>query len=521
MNTESVRSAHPDLEALRRTESAATAPRRPWLPRLTALVLVLGLLGAAYAVLQPVLFPPQAVRVSAVRAVTDGAGTTRAAGTVTAAGWIEAYPFPVTVRPLVQGVVAEIRILEGTPVVEDETVLATLRNIDIENALTLAQAELALQDSVRAKAVTAHAVAKTLLEQKIPLRMLVAEHAGELATARAAVARAEAARLAEVAALATARVDLDAQRKLQEAGQATPTALARAQARVSEAESRVVEFRLAEVLAQAEVQRHVDLLALANEAREDPRALRGAVDEAAAELAHAQAAYARAKTDLEVAERNAALLTIKAPMNGVVLRLESAPGAVVGPQGDFKGAGEGAGSTGLLNRLTGAVCSLYDPQQLQVRVDVPFADLPGIAKGTAVELEAKSLPGRRFRGTVDRLVREADITQAKLQVKVRIEDPDEALRPEMLCTTRFVVEASEPSARGGTPTTRMIEVPTAAVRGDAVFVYDPTRGGRARRVPVRVLRRGDEWTAVEGDVGLATKVILDEVEDGKPVKVTR
>jgi hypothetical protein len=40
-------------------------------------------------------------------------------------------------------------------------------------------------------------------------------------------------------------------------------------------------------------------------------------------------------------------------------------------------------------------------------------------------------------------------------------------------------------------------------------------------VPVRVLRRGDTWTEVEGDVGLATKVILDEVEDGKPVKVTR
>jgi multidrug efflux pump subunit AcrA (membrane-fusion protein) len=524
MNTDSGNAAHPDLEVLRRTASAPQAPRRPWLPRLTALVIVLGILGAAYAVLQPVLFPPREVRVSSVRAVASGEGTVRAAGTVTAAGWIEAYPFPVTVRPLVKGVVHEIKVLEGTPVKKDETVLATLRNADIENALEQATAEVALQAAVEHKAATSLVVAQSLLEQKIPLRMVVAQHEGELEAALAAALQARAARVAAEAARATARVDLDAQEELHRAGQATPSALARARTRVREAESKVAVFVHAEAFAKSEIRRHTDLLALAREARDDPRALAGAFEEAKAELGHAKAAHARAAADLRVAQRNADLLIVKSPITGVVLRLESAPGALVGPQGEFKGSGEGSGSTGLLNRVTGTVCSLYDPKQLQVRIDVPYADLPGIEKGTAVELEAKSMPGKRFRGVVDRLVREADITQAKLQVKVRIEDPDEALRPEMLCTTRFAVEATAADASGqsgSTRTTHSVEVPTEAVRGDAVFVYDPTGGGRARRVPVRVLRRGDTWTEVEGDVGLATKVILDEVEDGKPVKVTR
>ncbi|MDJ0521033.1 MAG: efflux RND transporter periplasmic adaptor subunit [Planctomycetota bacterium] len=514
-------SSHPDLEALRRSEPVAEAPRKPWLPRLTAIVLVLGLLGALYAVLRPVFFPPREVRITSVRSVEGGPGSiVRRGATVTAAGWIEAYPFPVTVRPLVKGVVAEVKVLEGTPVTKDETVLAILRNADIENALVLAQAELDLRAAEKKKAGTVLSVARSLLEQKIPLRSAVAQHVGELAAARAEHERSEAAHVAAKAALATAQVDLRAQRELERAGQATPTALARAQARVREREENVTAMGRAATRARAEVGRHEELLALAREAVNDPRGLQGAVDEAQAELERAQAAHRRAAAALSVAQRNHDLLTIKSPITGVVLRLESAPGALVGPQGEFKGMGEGAGSTGLLNRMTGTVCSLYDPKQLQVRVDVPYADLPGIAEGTSVEIEVKALPGRTFPGVVDRLVREADITQAKLQVKVRLQESDDNLRPEMLCTTRFLMKDEAAAARTAS-SARLVEVPAAAVRGEAVFVYDPTGGGRARRVSVRIVRDQGDRIQVAGDLGPSSKVILDAVEDGEPVKVTR
>ena len=509
---------HADLEALRRTEPAALPTRRRTGPRIVATLIVLGLLGAAYAVLQPVIFPPRAVRIASVQPVAAGSEGSRRASTVQAAGWVEADPYPVTVRPLVSGVVETLDVLEGTRVEKGKTRIAVLRNADLENALVTAEAQLELMRSIHTHRKTTLAVMQSILDQKIDLRSALAQREGEQATARAEVERAAAMRKVAEAALDTAKVDLAAQRDLEEAGHATPTAYAMAKAAVREAQERVGESRVAEQRARADLSRIDDLLRLAKEAVEDPRVLQGQVDEAEAAMHHAHADEKRAAADVAVAKRNVELLTIHAPMSGVVMRLESAPGALVGPGGDFKGSGEGMGSTGLLNRMTGTLCSIYDPAKLQVRVDVPYAELPGIVEGTEVELEAKAVPGRRFRGVVDRLVREADITQAKLQVKVRVVDPDERLRPEMLCTARFLVkrEAAKKAASKRGPVRSL--VPREAVKGDAVFVFDPTGGGKARRVSVSVIAERDGMVEVEGDLGLSSKVILDEVKDGEAVK---
>ncbi len=514
---------HPDLEALRRSEPAAPPPRRRLGARVVAVLLTLGLLGAAYAVLQPLFFPPTPVRMAGVRPVAAGDGSTPRTSFVQAAGWVEADPFPVTVRPLVRGVVERMDVLEGTRVEKDKTVIAVLRNADLENALTTAEAQLALMKSIHEHRKTTHGVAVAILEQKIDLRAMVAQRKGELATARAEVDRAAARRKVSEASLAKARVDLEAQESLEKAGHVTPTALATAKAQVLEMEERVKEVRFDEVRMVAELGRISDLLELAREAERDPRVLQGKVDEAMAAVHHAHADEKRAQADVDVARRNVDLLTIKAPMTGYVLRLEAAPGASVGPAGEFKGSGEGAGSTGLINRMTGGLCSLYDPAKLQVRVDVPYADLPGIVQGTEVELVARAVPGKNFRGVVDRLVREADISQAKLQVKVRVTDPDPRLAPEMIMTARFLVkpEKDAPKGRKGSGPTRML-VPSEAVRAEAVFVLDPTGGGKARRVAVRVIREHDDgWTEVEGELGLSSKVILDPVEAGQAVKEQR
>ena len=520
MNIERAPAQHPDLEALRRSDpDAARPPRRPWLPRVTLYVLVLGLLGAAYAVLRPVFFPPRVVTLAGVR-VADTAPGQRSASFVQAAGWVEADPYPVTVRPLVRGIVETLAVVEGSAVTKDETVIATLRNVDLENALQVAEAEWERQKARTLRAQTTLDVTRSLLAQKLDLRAQIAERQGQLATVRAEVDRARARRKAAEAQLDGARIELKAQADLQAAGQVTPTALATAKARVDGAEQRVTELRFEEVRVVSELGRITALLDLAREALTDPRGLQGAVDEAQAAVTDARAAVDRAQADVAVARSNVAHLTIRAPMTGVVMRLESAPGAVVGPEGAFKGLGEGAGSTGLLNRMTGSLCSLYDPRHLQVRVDVPYDDLPGIEAGTEVEFEARAVPGQRFHGVVSRLVREADITQAKLQVKVRVADPDPRLRPEMLCTARFIVKAGAAVATEGEARTRVqrLLVPTEALRGEAVFVFDPTGGGIARRIAVRVVQRGEAWTEVEGALGLSSKVILDDVQDGESVK---
>jgi hypothetical protein len=312
---------------------------------------------------------------------------------------------------------------------------------------------------------------------------------------------------------------VDALESLEGAGSSTRLARERARARLGEAEGSVGVAAAAAALAQAEVARLEALVALAVEGEENPRELEGkvAVDERAEALA--EAARDLAAVEVRVAERNASLLVVKAPMDGIVMRLESAPGGVAGPEGSLMPGSEAAtGSTGRLGAMSGALVSLYDPQRLQARVDVQLDQVGGIGAGTGVELAAAAVPGRTFHGEVIRLQREADILKNTLQVKVRITDPDPLLRPEMLVQARFLV-AAQPGT-GTRPPARVL-VPSAAVRGDSVFVYDPTGGGKATRVVVKVVgpaRGAEGFTEVEGPLGVGHKVILDPVEDGEAVR---
>jgi hypothetical protein len=63
-------------------------------------------------------------------------------------------------------------------------------------------------------------------------------------------------------------------------------------------------------------------------------------------------------------------------------------------------------------------------------------------------------------------------------------------------------------------------VPKRAVRDGAVFVFDPTGGGHARRVPVGVGHEEGDVVEVTGDVGATHRVITDVVADGERVEVT-
>jgi multidrug efflux pump subunit AcrA (membrane-fusion protein) len=509
-----------DLEVLRRREAPPPArPKRPLLPRLTGLLLLLGLLGLGYAFLEPILFPPQEVRISEVRPVRAATGViVSGAGTVEAAGWLEAAPFPTTVRPLVLGVVESLDVLEGQAVKKGETVIGRLSNLDVENELVLARSRLALREAEAAEAVAAHEVARSLHEQRLAQRESLVEYTGLAKEGEAALAAATARVEAAAADVAEALVDLEAQRDLARSGGSAPNALERATARMEGARARERNARADRDLAAAHVVRMREKSELAREGLEDPRDLAGAVRVRAAELGRREAEVALARAEVEVAERNHAHLTVLAPMDGTVMRLECAPGAVAGPMGDFRGEAEGKGSTGLLNRGTGALVTLYDPARLQARVDVPYADVVGIRPEMEVELEAHAFPGRWFQGVVDRLVHESDINKAMLQVKVRLLDPDPRLRPEMLVKARMRREGASPGAGSASPQVGGVLVPVAALRGDALFVYDPTGGGRARRVPVRVVSKDGEWAHVEGVVGLSSKVILDEVTEGRKVR---
>lgn len=517
---------------------AASRPSRPARrhARLTVGLLLAGVLVVAYVALRDVVFPPRLVQVvPVVEANASSEGPRAAASVVEAQGWIEAAPYPTSVRPLVPGVIVSLDVVEEQDVVAGKTVLARLANVEFENEKQLADAELVARRAERDAREARRRVAASLREQLLDPRRMLAEAEGRLGMADAQVLAARARVSEAEAALAVAQVDLSAQVRLLAGGGAQPVARERAEAAVGQAQAAVeaAAYGVAAEEAARDAARLV--LQVAQEAVADPRAAAGTLDEAAADWQAAVAAVGVAEARAAVADANLGRLVIRAPIDGRVMRLEAAPGALVGPMGDFKDMGEPSASGGL-NRMTGTICVLYDPLRLQARIDVPLASLTGIRPGTPVDVESDLTRGRRWPGVVDRIVAEADLNKNTVQVKVRIDPPgpdvpsDVRLRPEGLCRAHFRVAGAAPlaaaapasssgaaTAVGGAATWW---VPVAAVAEGALFVHDPA-ARVARRIAVEVVETESERVRVRGPLGRSSKVVVDPtgLADGQRVAV--
>ncbi len=423
-----------DLSALVRAEApAAVAKRRAtWL--LPAAILT------GFAILFLLLFrdrliPAQDVRVTPARAIEQQGqihtSTAPAAGTgrmlFQASGWVEPDPLPIKATALTDGVVDVVHVLEGELVEKDQP-LAKLIEIDARLARDAAAREL---EMLRAN-FDAHCVGTQIALQKMD-----AEKAG--------LESDEAD--AEVAADRLARLDRTTSGAIPEAERIAARAEnARRQAAIAGRKARIAE--IAEELNQIAYQ----VVALEAEIK-------------AAEVKLAQADLALERT------------TIKAPATGRVLRLIAAPG-----QKKMIGMDEEDSAT---------IAILYDPAHLQVRVDVPLADAAGLSVGQRARIRSNLLPDDVFEGEVTRILGEADLQRNTLQAKVRIENPNDKLRPEMLCRVEFF----DTAPAGGSTTSAVtssgalaVYVPEQALREGFVWICDP----ESRRVTRRQVQPSGE-----------------------------
>ena len=162
---------------------------------------------------------------------------------------------------------------------------------------------------------------------------------------------------------------------------------------------------------------------------------------------------------------------ILAPISGRILRLTAAPG-----QKKMLLMDDMESST---------IAILYDPAKLQVRVDVPLADAAKLGVGQKATIRCSLLPDTAFTGEVTRITGEADLQRNTLQAKVRIADPSEQLRPEMLCRVEFFGTNSTASGPVGSLATW---APESAVAEGSVWVCDP----ETRRVNKRAVQATSE-----------------------------
>ena len=485
-----------DLSTLRIDDARATPPKRPIGPRLlVAAVAALALVVAA-TFLWPLLSPPRAVRMAAVQAVTVEAGAASSTAATEAVGWVEADPFLHVVRPLVRGRVETLDVLEGAQVRKDETVVATLASAELQAARDRAAAAAREAEAALARAEADRVLAEERLRQNAENALRVAAAATQVAAGetKAATAR-ESVRRARAQARGAAAA-LEAQQLLAEAGQSYPVALERASAEAAAAEAEVATKQRQREGADAELVALRTALTLAEQLAADPVDLRGAAAKASAATQQAAAALEQSRTELRIAERELGWAVVRSPVDGVVMRLEAQPGDLVG-----------AGASG--------VVALYDPKRLRARIDVPLDSLAGIFEGQRVEVTSEAIGDAVVRGVVQRLQHETDMLKNTLQVKVGLEAPPTLLRPETLCRAKFLAPSSAEEA-GPARAVAAFRVPKEAVRGGAVFVFDPATE-RARAVAVEVTSEAGAAAIVRGALSPTQRVITEAVVDGEIV----
>ena len=151
----------------------------------------------------------------------------------------------------------------------------------------------------------------------------------------------------------------------------------------------------------------------------------GEVARLAIKVLGAKAVVDQANAAREEAELTLGRADIRAPVAGVVMARLAAPGSLVG-----------------MDASTAAVVQLFDPNNLQVRTDVPLADAGRLRVGQQAQVQFDALPGQIVRGRVLRLVQQADIAKNTLQAKVLLENPPPGLVPDMLARVRIFLDSA-------------------------------------------------------------------------------
>jgi len=472
--SEPISTSTPDLAMLSRRpppDAGGSSPRRRWHGLLPAAIV------AGFALIFLLLFgdrlwPSVEVRVIPVLAVEQAVGDTAAATPVAsdpsdmpmlfqASGWIEPDPLPTKATVLIDGVIDEVHVLEGQLVKKGE-VIATLINEDA--GFSLEQARQGLLAMGHEKA--AHCAGIPVTERQI----------------EAAKSRADA----DKALLGRAEDQL---KRLESVGTGAVST------------TDLIEARFA-----------VDRLrALADEAASRVGELEGELNKINLEVPMMEARIRLAESKQEEAQLAMDRTRIPSPINGRVLRLLVAPGQKRMLRMD--------------DPDSATVAILYQPESLQVRVDVPLADAAGLSVGQKARIRCNLLPDRVFDGEVTRIVGEADIQRNTLQAKVRLDDPSPQLRPDMLCRVEFLATpggAPGLAAGGGRGGALKLFVPENALTdGDsAVWVCDPeTKRVKKQTVTAGSLRREGRRHVTDG-LRPGEWVVIDpsDLAEGQRVK---
>ncbi len=183
-----------------------------------------------------------------------------------------------------------------------------------------------------------------------------------------------------------------------------------------------LEYELAESKFRAEEQ-HVRSLEFALGLMDSSRGKR---------LAAAQAEVKVAQADLAKAQWRLDNCTIRAPINGTILKKNAEEGNLVNPiamNGSF------------------SLCDLADLSDLEVELTIEERDISKVSTGQKCKVRTEAYPNRIYEGVVSRLMPVADRSKAAIPVRVKVTVPQDEegvyLKPDMIAMVAFLNEVKD------------------------------------------------------------------------------
>ena len=157
--------------------------------------------------------------------------------------------------------------------------------------------------------------------------------------------------------------------------------------------------------------------------------------------------------------------------------------------------------------------TLVVPDPILFMVQVPERYVPSIKAGDGVKVTFDALPGKEFQGEIDAVVPKADTAARTFPVRIKISNPEGAIKPGMLGRATLPV---------GDPRKALLVPKDALVlsgNGKVVFVViDQT----AHLVPVETGDAYGSLIEVKGDLKPDLKIVIrgnERLRPGQPVKI--
>lgn len=215
---------------------------------------------------------------------------------------------------------------------------------------------------------------------------------------------------------------------------------------------------------------------------------------AIATVASAKAAIEVAKASIREAEVDVENTRIRAPFDGTVLAKNADVGEVIAPL------------TGSASSKS-AVVTIADMDSREVEADVSESNIQRVKAAQACEIVLDAFPNISYNGYVHKIVPTADRSKATVLTRIRFEELDERVLPEMSAKVYFLAKDYEKSDAEASPIT--VAPRGAITRRDGREVVFAVRDDTVVETPVVVGENFGQLTEIKSGVSAGERVVLN------------